>query len=510
MATKTTKSEVAMDACRDLIAAAVHEAGIPSHDRSGNMPGYFGTFQCLGRGSFGYVELVYRYSGRGRWRRVAIKTIFLDQFSSLEAALLMAREVGQEVTLSRCGTGSPHVITIDRAWFSLRTNRVHLEMEAGDEDLKTYTQTRHRIILPPFFLLSICVQCAMAVEHVHRAGVVHRDVKPRNFVVNVAPCNAQPPLVRLTDFGLSAAVSDARVTHPNIGSMAFMAPEASVTGGGKLLPTARDVWSLGVTFYCLATGMSPTYHHVNDAVRIGMPVCDCFQQSLTPESQALVHVAAWMLHPDYMARPKMDEVLRRLYSLGCTPAALSPSAVPLLRRMRVCRPDGCLPIYERPKADAKYLTEFVLPPGSTFFVCGELRTCDPPSTGRPMRHSLPAIEPETDHNSQCAAPCPHRARNRCSVLLEVTTWLCVVYPCHGYCRPFVKGQHAVHYVKSGESDAEAFLRCPPVKPLQVYTSSEGADAASLVWEEANMLRAPLVELSPPIEEPFGLCVGAPL
>jgi PAS domain S-box-containing protein len=103
------------------------------------------------------------------------------------------------------------------------------------------------------FLL-IAVYCAKALGHVHRCGLVHKDIKPANVLVN---SNGK---VRLTGFGLAAQLPHELdpPTPPDIvtGSFAYMAPEQ--TGRiNRSIDARSDLYSFGITLYEMLTGSLP-------------------------------------------------------------------------------------------------------------------------------------------------------------------------------------------------------------------------------------------------------------
>lgn len=96
----------------------------------------------------------------------------------------------------------------------------------------------------------IASEVARALEHAHRFGVIHRDVKPENVMIR------DDGLVKLTDFGIAQIVDKERmtVTGQLLGSPAYMAPEHVE---GRPLDFRTDVFAVGILTYQLATGQLP-------------------------------------------------------------------------------------------------------------------------------------------------------------------------------------------------------------------------------------------------------------
>src|SRR6266540_616634 len=104
--------------------------------------------------------------------------------------------------------------------------------------------------LPPGRVAAIGGQVADALEAAHRAGIVHRDVKPGNVMV------AEDGGVKLADFGVASLRGDPQLTATGlvIGSPAYMAPEQA---GGEPSGPPADFWALGATMYFAVEGEPP-------------------------------------------------------------------------------------------------------------------------------------------------------------------------------------------------------------------------------------------------------------
>uniref|UniRef100_A0A672Q141 non-specific serine/threonine protein kinase n=1 Tax=Sinocyclocheilus grahami TaxID=75366 RepID=A0A672Q141_SINGR len=90
-----------------------------------------------------------------------------------------------------------------------------------------------------------------ALHYLHTCRIAHLDLKPENVLIEQT---SNQPLVKLTDFGDAAHLSNTPYIHPLLGSPEFSAPELVL---GEPAALASDLWSLGVLAYVMLSGASP-------------------------------------------------------------------------------------------------------------------------------------------------------------------------------------------------------------------------------------------------------------
>jgi serine/threonine protein kinase len=205
--------------------------------------GPYRLVRLLGRGAMGEVHVaVDTRSGLP----AALKTLRLADVQS-GPAFEEARERFLAEALHGRRLEHPGIVKVfdagvegDRGWIAM-------EPIAGG-DLHRYTQPSR--LLPEPVVLRAGERIARALAHAHRAGVVHRDVKPSNILVDW-----RADQIKLSDFGL-ARLADAERTRTGLvlGSPAYMAPE--LLAGAAPSPSS-DLYALGVTLFQLLAGRLP-------------------------------------------------------------------------------------------------------------------------------------------------------------------------------------------------------------------------------------------------------------
>jgi serine/threonine protein kinase len=98
--------------------------------------------------------------------------------------------------------------------------------------------------------IDLMISMVDAISHAHKKNIIHRDIKPANYMIDA---NGQ---IILTDFGISKNLTDATLTAANtiLGSPKFMSPEQIK---GKKVDKRSDLYSLGLVFYQMLTGINP-------------------------------------------------------------------------------------------------------------------------------------------------------------------------------------------------------------------------------------------------------------
>lgn len=147
-------------------------------------------------------------------------------------------------------------------------------------------------------------QLVMAVEHLHRAGVVHRDLKIENLLLD------EQDNIKLIDFGLSNCAGILGYSDPfstQCGSPAYAAPE--LLSRKKYGPKV-DVWSIGVNMYAMLTGTLPFTVEPFSLRALHQKMVDKEMNPLPPSlCTAAICLLKKLLEPDPAKRPNIHQVM---------------------------------------------------------------------------------------------------------------------------------------------------------------------------------------------------------
>jgi len=214
---------------------------VPS-DQAGSLGrlGHYQILEVIGSGGFG---VVLKAHDEKLHRIVAIKVLAPSLAASAEARQRFVRE-------ARAAAAVRHESVI--AIFAVEEAETvpYLAMEYVDGDsLEQRFEREGSLALTQ--VLRIGSQVAAGLAAAHKRGLVHRDVKPSNILVE-----SDTDRVKLTDFGLARAVDDASLSREGMlaGTPEYMSPEQA---RGQAVDHRTDLFSLGSVLYTLCTGKPP-------------------------------------------------------------------------------------------------------------------------------------------------------------------------------------------------------------------------------------------------------------
>jgi len=205
--------------------------------------GRLGTYEVigvLGRGGMGVVLKAYDPALR---RNVAIKVLSASLASCGAARRRFLREARAAAAVVH-----EHVVSVFAVVETVRLPFFVMEYVPG-RSLQDRLDRNGPLSLPE--ILRIGMQTAAGLAAAHAQGLVHRDVKPANILLENGV-----ERVRLSDFGLARAAADAAVTQSGVvaGTPHYMAPEQAQ---GESADSRADLFSLGSTLYTMCAGHPP-------------------------------------------------------------------------------------------------------------------------------------------------------------------------------------------------------------------------------------------------------------
>ncbi|HEX3517745.1 MAG TPA: Stk1 family PASTA domain-containing Ser/Thr kinase [Solirubrobacteraceae bacterium] len=200
-----------------------------------------GRYRVISRLGSGGMADVYLAQDQLLGREVAVKVLRHHFAEDHEFVERFRREASSAAALSH-----PNIVGIfDRGEWN-GTYYIAMEYVAG-RSLKAIV--REQGPLDPASAIELVIQILRAARFAHRRGVIHRDLKPHNVIVD------EEGRARVTDFGIArAGASDMTLTGSIMGTAQYLSPEQAQ---GQNVSGASDLYSVGVILYELLTGVVP-------------------------------------------------------------------------------------------------------------------------------------------------------------------------------------------------------------------------------------------------------------
>ncbi|OBT98762.1 hypothetical protein VE01_03300 [Pseudogymnoascus verrucosus] len=192
------------------------------------------------------------------------------------------------------------------------------------------------------YIIPILREVAEALGWVHKAGIIHRDVKCANILITTAGA------IQLCDFGVAATLSLPSLKRTTfIGTPHWMAPElftsssSSSSSSSPSYGVEVDIWAFGAVVYEVATGLPPNassripYGQLESGVRVAVPRLEGEEYSVQ-----LRGLAAYCLEEDPSNRPMIGEVQLHPYIHSTTLSYPTSALVDLITAFRIWEQEG--------------------------------------------------------------------------------------------------------------------------------------------------------------------------
>ena len=292
----------------------------------------FGSYRILEQIGQGGMAKVFKAYQPAMNRVVALK-LLPDLYAQDENARVRFRQEARIIA----SLEHPHILPVhDFGETEENAFLVMRYLQAGNLKNLLAVAPENRLSLQDASL--ILSQIASALDYAHQKGIVHRDVKPANILID------RHGRAFLTDFGVAKvleATQELTRTGSTLGTPAYMSPEQAA---GKEVDGRSDVYSLGIVLYQMLVGRPPfdadtpyatLIAHINES----LPLPSSINQKL-PENVELVLIKALAKDPEerFQSAGEITNAIQEALGGSASRADLSPQILQLIENLSEERP----------------------------------------------------------------------------------------------------------------------------------------------------------------------------
>ncbi|XP_052027496.1 ribosomal protein S6 kinase alpha-6 isoform X2 [Apodemus sylvaticus] len=260
-------------------------------------PAQFDLLKVLGQGSFGKVFLVRKKTGPDAGQLYAMKVL---RKASLKVRDRVRTKMERDILVE---VNHPFIVKLHYAFQTEGKLYLILDFLRGGD---VFTRLSKEVLFTEEDVKFYLAELALALDHLHRLGIVYRDLKPENILLD------EIGHIKLTDFGLSKeSVDQEKKAYSFCGTVEYMAPEVVNRRGHS---QSADWWSYGVLMFEMLTGTLPfqgkdrneTMNMILKA-KLGMP------QFLSAEAQSLLRMLFKRNPANRLGSEGVEEVKRHAF-----------------------------------------------------------------------------------------------------------------------------------------------------------------------------------------------------
>ncbi|XP_076082867.1 PAS domain-containing serine/threonine-protein kinase-like [Mytilus galloprovincialis] len=252
----------------------------------------YDTMDSIGKGAFGFVKTALRKTDG---EEVVVK--FIRKSKVLSECWITERsgdKIPMEVGLLR-KLSHPNIVSVIDVFEN--DDYVQMVMEKHGSGMDLFEFIDRSPLLDETLASYIFKQMVSAISYLHKNGIIHRDVKDENVILN------ESFQIKLIDFGAAAYLDTTKLFGTFCGTLEYCSPE--VLMGNKYKGPELEMWSMGVTLYTLVFGENP-FFDVDETIQ-------CVLKPPFVVSRPLMFLLMGLLHPDPRKRTSIKDCEKDLW-----------------------------------------------------------------------------------------------------------------------------------------------------------------------------------------------------